>query len=77
MSKKKLSEEQLKEIKILQANNQMLENSIQQAKERGKEESVKRIKKAQKEVQDHIKKIDPDADVNINLSQTIKKEKTK
>ena len=76
MSKKKLSEEQLKEIKILQANNQMLENSIQQAKERGKEESVKRIKKAQKEVQDHIKKIDPDADVNINLSQTIKKEKT-
>ena len=76
MSKKKLSEEQLKEIKILQTNNQMLENSIQQAKERGKEESVKRIKKAQKEVQDHIKKIDPDADVNINLSQTIKKEKT-
>jgi hypothetical protein len=76
MSKKKLSEEQLKEIKILQANNQMLENSIQQAKERGKEESVKRIKKAQKEVQDHIKKIDPDADVNINLNQTMKKEKT-
>lgn len=76
MSKKKLSEEQLKEIKILQANNQMLENSIQQAKERGKEESVKRIKKAQKEVQDHIKKIDPEADVNINLTQTVKKDKT-
>ena len=76
MSKKKLSEEQLKEIKILQANNQMLENSIQQAKERGKEESVKRIKKAQKEVQDHIKKIDPEADVNINLNQTVKKDKT-
>ncbi len=36
MSNKKLTEEQIKEIKILQANNEMLEKSIQEAEERGK-----------------------------------------
>ena len=76
MSNKKLTEEQIKEIKILQANNEMLEKSIQEAEERGKTASVKRIKIAQKEVQDHLKKIDPSIDVEVNLKQSVDKKKT-
>lgn len=76
MPNKKLTEEQIKEIKILQANNEMLEKSIQEAKERGKNDSVKRIKIAQKEVQDHLKKIDPSIDVQVNLKQPSSKKNT-
>lgn len=69
MSNRNLTEEQLKEIKILQANNEMLERSAQEAKERGKDSSVKRIKNAQKEVQSHLNKIDPSIDTEVKLTQ--------
>lgn len=62
MAKKKtLSEEDLKNIKILQENNRMLEKTKEEAKIRGKQKSVERIEIAQEEVINHIKSIDKDA----------------
>ena len=51
MAKKKLTEEQIKEIKLLQANNEMLENTKEDAKIRGKgKEVIERIEIAQQDV---------------------------
>lgn len=61
MAKKKLTEEQENEIKTLLANNEMLEKSRKEAEERGQKTSVKQIERAQQEVVDHIKSIDPTA----------------
>ena len=43
---KKLTEEQEKEIQMLLANNEMLENSKKDAENRGKKNSVKQIERA-------------------------------
>lgn len=61
MPRKKLTEEQESEIKMLLANNEMLEKTKKEAEERGKTKSVAQIKAAQDEVIEHIKSIDPDA----------------
>jgi hypothetical protein len=58
MAKKKLTKEQESEIKMLLANNEMLEKSKKEAEERGNKTSVEQIKRAQKEVIDHIHMID-------------------
>ena len=58
MAKKKLTKEQESEIKMLLANNEMLEKSKKEAEERGNKASVEQIKRAQKEVIDHINMID-------------------
>lgn len=58
MAKKKLTKEQESEIKMLLANNEMLEKSKKEAEERGNKASVEQIKRAQKEVIDHIHMID-------------------
>ena len=58
MAKKKLTPEQEKEIKYLQANNEMLEKTKEEAKLRGTENSVKRIELAQQDVYEQMKKID-------------------
>lgn len=58
MAKKKLTEEQENEIKILLANNEMLEKSKKEAEARGNKVSVQQIERAQQEVIDHIKSID-------------------
>ena len=58
MAKKKLTEEQEKEIKILQANNEMLQKTKEEAKLRGNMDSVKRIELAQNDVVEQMKKID-------------------
>lgn len=58
MAKKKLTKEQESEIKMLLANNEMLEKSKKEAEERGNKASVEQIKRAQKEVIDHIQMID-------------------
>ena len=51
MAKKKLTEEQIKEIKLLQANNEMLENTKEEAKIRGKgKEVIERIEIAQQDI---------------------------
>ena len=56
-NKKKLTEEQESQIKILLANNEMLEKTKNEVKERGKK--VDQIVRAQQEVIDHINSIDP------------------
>jgi len=61
MAKKKLTQEQENEIKTLLANNEMLEKTKKEAEERGNKNSVKQIERAQQEVIDHIKTIDPSA----------------
>lgn len=61
MPRKKLTEEQEKEIKILLANNEMLDKTRQEVKERGSSDALRQVDVAQQEVIAHIKAIDPDA----------------
>lgn len=65
MAKKKLTEEQEKEIKLLQANNEMLEKTKEEARLRGNEKSVERIQLAQDDVIEQMKKIDPSSVENV------------
>ena len=62
MARKKLTPEQESEIKVLLANNDMLEKTKREAQER--KGAVKQIERAQQEVIDHINSIDPDALAN-------------
>ena len=55
--KKKLTPEQEKEIKLLQASNEMYERVKEEAKLRGTEESIRRIEIAQEEVQGKMRSI--------------------
>jgi len=64
--KKELTEEQLKEIEILKQTNIMLANSKKQAMEKGKTATVKQIERAEQENIDHIKSLDPTADVKLS-----------
>lgn len=57
---RKLTPEQEKEIKLLQASNEMLERTKEEAKLRGKKDSVKRIEIAQKDVISQMNLIDSD-----------------
>ena len=68
---KKLTEEQEKEIQILLANNEMLENSKKDAETRGKKNSVKQIERAQEDVIKQINSIDPSALNKRKASSTI------
>ena len=61
MAKKKLTEEQEVELKMLASNKEMLEKSIQEAEKAGKTSAAKQIKRALDEVVEHIKDIDPTA----------------
>jgi hypothetical protein len=72
MAKKKLTEEQEKEIAVLLANNEMLERTKKEAADRGKTASVKQIQRAQDEVIEHINSIDPTA-----LETSVRKKKEK
>ncbi len=71
MANKKLTEEQQNQIKVLLANNEMLEKTKKEAADRGNKSSVNQIERAQQEVIDHINSIDPTALENA------KKEKKK
>lgn len=68
---KKLTEEQEKEIQILLANNEMLENSKKDAETRGKKNSVKQIERAQEDVIKQINSLDPSALSKKKASSTI------
>ena len=68
---KKLTEEQEKEIQMLWANNEMLENSKKDAENRGKKNSVKQIERAQEDVIKQINSIDPSALNKRKASSTI------
>jgi hypothetical protein len=61
MANKKLTEEQENQIKVLLANNEMLEKTKKEAADRGNKSSVNQIERAQQEVIDHINSIDPTA----------------
>lgn len=61
MAKKKLTAEQEKEIKLLQANYKMYEQTKEEAKMRGTKESVKRIEIAQEDIKAQLHKLDPAA----------------
>ena len=65
MAKKKLTEQQEKEIKILLASNEMLQKTKEEVKLRGKNESLKLIDVAQ---QDTIKQI---RNIDDNTAQTV------
>ena len=58
MAKKKLTLEQDNEIKMLLANNEMLEKTKKEAADRGNKTAVAQIERAQKEVLDHLSSID-------------------
>ena len=55
--KKKLTPEQEREIKLLQASNEMYERSKEEVKVRGNERSIRRIEIAQEEIQNKMKSI--------------------
>ena len=57
MAKRKLTPEQEKEIKLLQANNEMYERTKEETMMRGSKQAVKRIEIAQEEIQGKIKNI--------------------
>lgn len=77
MAKKKLTEEQEKEIKILLANNEMLEKTKQEVKERGITQSLQQIERAQQEVIDHISAIDKNFADELKASNQQKKDTSK
>jgi hypothetical protein len=74
MAKKKLTEEQESQIKILLANNEMLEKTKRETIERGKK--IDQIVRAQQEVIDHINSIDPTALDNPQKFAPKKEKKT-
>ena len=61
MAKKKLTEEQEVELKMLLSNKEMLEKSISEAERAGKASAAKQINRALDEVVEHIKALDPTA----------------
>jgi len=69
MPKKKLTPEQEKEIKLLQASNEMYERAKEETKLRGNSQAVKRIEIAQEEVQQKIKSIEKGTIQNIEIPQ--------
>lgn len=71
MAKKKFTEEQERELKVLQETNRMLEKSRQEAANRGNKVSVQQIERAQQEVVDHIKKIDSSAVQTVAKSTSL------
>lgn len=74
-SRKKLTEEQEKEIMMLRANNEMLEKSKKEAAEKGNKQSVLQIERAQQEVIDHIKSIDASAAPTVAKSTSLSTKK--
>ena len=77
MAKKKLTEEQQKEIDMLIANNEMLEKSKKEAAEKGSKVAVQQIERAQQEVIDHIKTIDASAAPTIAKTTSLASNKKK
>ena len=60
MAKKKLNENELKEIKILQASNDMLSKTLEEVKLRGDKDVISRVEIARNDVIAQIKSIDAD-----------------
>lgn len=75
MAKKKLTQEQENQIKTLLANNEMLEKTKKEAQERGNKASVQQIERAQEDVIQHIKMIDPNATLTVSKKTSLSSNK--
>ena len=75
MAKKKLTQEQESQIKTLLANNEMLEKTKKEAQERGNKASVQQIERAQEDVLEHIKMIDPSATPTVSKKTSLSSNK--
>lgn len=75
MAKKKLTPEQESQIKTLLANNEMLEKTKKEAQERGNKASVQQIERAQEDVLEHIKMIDPSATPTVSKKTSLSSNK--
>ena len=75
MVKKKLTQEQESQIKTLLANNEMLEKTKKEAQERGNKASVQQIERAQEDVLEHIKMIDPSATPTVSKKTSLSSNK--
>ena len=75
MAKKKLTPEQENQIKTLLANNEMLEKTKKEAQERGNKASVQQIERAQEDVIEHIKMIDPSSTHTISKKTSLSSNK--
>jgi len=75
MAKKKLTLEQESQIKTLLANNEMLEKTKKEAQERGNKASVQQIERAQEDVLEHIKMIDPSSTPTISKKTSLSSNK--
>lgn len=71
MAKRKYTEEQEKEIRLLQANNEMLQRTKEEVKLRGDKKTIERVELAQQDVFEQMKKIDAE------LAQRMEKEASK
>lgn len=71
MAKRKYTEEQEKEIRLLQANNEMLQRTKEEVKLRGDKKTIERVELAQQDVFEQMKKID------VELAQRMEKEASK
>lgn len=74
MAKKKYTEEQEKEIKLLQASNEMLQKTKEEVKMRGNENSLKRVELAQADIFEQVSKIDTDLANEMRLNSTLSSE---
>ena len=77
MAKKKLSEQQQKEIDMLLATNEMYEKTRKEAEDKGNKVSVEQIKRAQQEVIDHINMIDPSLAPSVSRNTSLSSQKKK
>ena len=75
MAKKKLTPEQENQIKTLLANNEMLEKTKKEAQERGNKASVQQIERAQEDVLEHIKMIDPSSTPTVSKKTSLSSNK--
>lgn len=75
MAKKKLTPEQESQIKTLLANNEMLEKTKKEAQERGNKTSVQQIERAQEDVLEHIKMIDPSVTPTVSKKTSLSSNK--
>ena len=75
MANKKLTPEQESQIKTLLANNEMLEKTKKEAQERGNKASVQQIERAQEDVLEHIKMIDPSSTPTVSKKTSLSSNK--
>lgn len=72
----KYTEEQEKEIKLLRANNEMLEKTKEEIRLRGNESSLSRVELAQSDIFEKVRKIDPELAEQMRMESNVSDEYT-